>query len=240
MNHPRNIDDVLAKVAHVKPTGKDKWTSDCPCSGHSTPEGHLSIADTGIKALVTCFNTHSYADICRTLGFDTLTYSSQTKQPYLNEVCAYDYRDFNGTLLYQIVRYIPKTFKIRRPDGNRGWLWGLGDVKPVLYHLPDILTAKIHSETIFVCEGEKDANNCFIYFGSPGTTCPFGAGKWQPRYSEVLRGCKVIVVPDNDEAGQIHATQVCASLNGKVKSLKVWHVPQPYKDVSEWLEVVNG
>lgn len=239
LNQPTNINDVLAKLANLKSSGKDKWTSDCPCSGHSTPAGHLSIADTGTKALVTCFSTHSYADICRALGFDSLTYGLQAKQPHLVEVCHYDYPDYDGTLLYQIVRYIPKTFKVRRPDATGGWIWNIGP-KKVLYHLPDLVTACIYGETIFLCEGEKDADNAFLHFGTPGTTCPFGAGKWLPEYSEMLRGCNVVVVPDNDGPGQIHATQVCASLNGIAKSLKIWRVPQPYKDVSAWLEAGNG
>ena len=114
MNQPKNIHEVLAKLTNVRPSGKDKWISDCPCSGHKTPTGHLSVANAGKKALVTCFNTHTFADICRSLGFDTLSYEPQDKQPHLSEVCAYDYCDFDGTLLYQIVRYIPKTFKVRR------------------------------------------------------------------------------------------------------------------------------
>ena len=38
-------------------------------------------------------------------------------------VAVYDYRDADGTLLYQVVRYEPKTFRQRRPDGNGGWIW---------------------------------------------------------------------------------------------------------------------
>jgi DNA primase len=239
MNQPRSINDILDRLTNVKCSGKNKWTSDCPCVGHKTPTGHLSITDTGTKALVTCFNSHSYADICRSLGFDTLSYGSQDKQPHLTEVCAYDYRDFDSTLLYQIVRYIPKTFKVRRPNGAGGWIWNIGP-KKVLYHLPDLLIARIHGDSIFVCEGEKDADNCFIFFGTPGTTCPFGARRWLPIYNEVLRGCNVIIIPDNDPVGRAHAAYVCASLNSIVKSLKIWHVPQPYKDVSAWLEAENG
>jgi DNA primase len=115
----------------------------------------------------------------------------------------------------------------------------MGEVKPVLYHLPDIITAKIHGDAIYVCEGEKDADSAFLYFGTPGTTNIFGAGKWKPEYSESLRGCNVVVIPDNDPAGQTHCTQVCASLYKKTKSLKVWHVPSPHKDFTEWLESQN-
>lgn len=36
-------------------------------------------------------------------------------------VATYDYTDEAGTLLYQSVRYDPKDFKQRRPDGKGGW-----------------------------------------------------------------------------------------------------------------------
>jgi len=30
------------------------------------------------------------------------------------------------------------------------------------------------------------------------------------------------------------------SLSGKAKSLKVWRVPAPFKDLTEWVEAGNG
>lgn len=38
-------------------------------------------------------------------------------------VAVYDYRDAGGELLYQVVRYAPKAFRQRRPDGNGNWSW---------------------------------------------------------------------------------------------------------------------
>ena len=37
----------------------------------------------------------------------------------------YDYLDENGNLLHQTVRYEPKDFRQRRPDGNGNCIWGL-------------------------------------------------------------------------------------------------------------------
>jgi putative DNA primase/helicase len=34
------------------------------------------------------------------------------------EVAAYDYHDENGKLLYQVVRFEPKDFRQRRPNGE--------------------------------------------------------------------------------------------------------------------------
>jgi DnaB-like helicase C terminal domain len=65
-------------------------------------------------------------------------------------VATYDYTNENGQLVFQVVRYEPKTFKQRRPDGNGGWIWGLNGIERVLYNLPKVLQAQI----IYVCFSE--------------------------------------------------------------------------------------
>src|SRR5262245_46861410 len=40
-------------------------------------------------------------------------------------VATYPYRDENGAVLYEVVRFSPKGFAQRRPDGNGGWVWNL-------------------------------------------------------------------------------------------------------------------
>ncbi|MBA7632893.1 hypothetical protein ES703_40449 [subsurface metagenome] len=56
-------------------------------------------------------------------------------------VATYDYRDESGELLYQVVRYEPKDFRQRRPDGKGGWIWNLNNTRRVLYRLQELLTA---------------------------------------------------------------------------------------------------
>ena len=43
-------------------------------------------------------------------------------------VAAYQYTDEEGALLYEVVRFEPKTFRQRRPDGNGDWTWNVNDV----------------------------------------------------------------------------------------------------------------
>ena len=38
------------------------------------------------------------------------------------EVAWYDYRDEQGLLLFQTVRFDPKSFAYRQPDGKGGWV----------------------------------------------------------------------------------------------------------------------
>lgn len=48
-------------------------------------------------------------------------------------VATYDYRDEGGNLLYQVLRYHPKDFRQRRPDGEGGWSWSVKGVPRVPY-----------------------------------------------------------------------------------------------------------
>src|SRR5512143_3457336 len=49
----------------------------------------------------------------------------------------YEYRDEHGNLLFQTLRFEPKDFRQRRPDGNGGWIWNLDGVRLVPYRLPE-------------------------------------------------------------------------------------------------------
>ena len=90
----------------------------------------------------------------------------------------YDYVDENGEILFQAVRFFPKDFRQRRPDGHGGWIWKLEDTRRIVYRLPEIIEAIANKQTIHIVEGEKDANNLWD-IGLAATCNPMGAGKWR-------------------------------------------------------------
>lgn len=145
-------------------------------------------------------------------------------------VATYDYTDESGKLLFQVVRYQPKDFRQRRPDGKGGWSWDLEGVRRVLYRLPDLTAA----QDVLILEGEKDADRARS-LGFSATCNSGGAGKWQPEYSESLRGKRVCSIADADESGRKHARDVATSFVGKAESVKMLELPGA-KDLSEWLE----
>ncbi len=147
----------------------------------------------------------------------------------------YDYLDVNGQRLYQVVRFVPKTFRQRRPDGNGGWTWSLNGTRRVPYRLPELL-ASDNRATVYLPEGEEDVDR-LRDLGLVSTTNPEGAGSWRDELSEYLRDRNAVVLQDNDEAGRRHAGQVARSLQGKAASVKVLELPHlPHKgDVSDWL-----
>jgi hypothetical protein len=151
-------------------------------------------------------------------------------------VSAYDYRDEESALLFQAVRYDPKGFSQRRPNGAGGWVHKLNGTRRVLYRLPELLAAD-PAQTVFVVEGEKDADR-LASLGFLATTNAGGAGKWRDEYAEALRGRPVVVISDNDGPGREHAAKVARSVQGVAASVRILELPNlpPKGDVCDWLD----
>ncbi len=151
-------------------------------------------------------------------------------------IATYDYTDERGQLLFQVVRFAPKDFRQRRPDGAGGWVWNLDGVRRVPYRLQELLAAVARGETVYVVEGEKDADR-LVALGLAATTNPGGAGKWRAEYAEHFQGARVVILPDNDRPGREHVEEVARSIHGVAAEVKVVSLPGlPAKgDVSDWL-----
>lgn len=181
--------------------------------------------------------------------------------PRAKIVATYDYVDEGGTLLFQVVRYHPKTFRQRRPDASdpSGWSWSVKDVRRVPYRLPDVI--ENGDKVVVIVEGERDVDSLWR-IGIPATTNAGGAGKWRDELNEFFRGGDVVIVPDRDPQkkhpktgelmfhadgrpmlpGQDHAIAVASALHGiaaRVRVLELWRSwPEmpPKGDVSDWIE----
>ncbi len=146
-------------------------------------------------------------------------------QPIRKIVATYDYTDEAATLLFQVVRFEPKGFCQRRPDGNGGWIWNLNNVRKVIFKLSDVRWAIRQKKPVIITEGEKDALS-LISKGWKATCNPMGAGKWEPGYTEMLKGGDILIAPDNDPAGEEHLAVVANALRGNVDRLRVLRIPK--------------
>ena len=160
-----------------------------------------------------------------------------SKRPSRRIVATYDYTDEDGTLLFQTVRYDPKDFAQRQPDGKGGWKWNLEGVRRVLYRLPELLGAD-PSEPVFIVEGEKDVDR-LAGLGLVATTNPMGVKKWRPEYSRYFEGLRVVIIPDNDKDGAEHVPEVANDVHGVAENVRLLELAGlPEKgDVSDWLNM---
>jgi hypothetical protein len=169
----------------------------------------------------------------------THLFESRASRP----VAIYQYRDAQGQLVFEKLRYEPKRFVQRRPLGDGRYEYKLDAVEKPLYHLPELLTAN----EIFVCEGEKDCDNVVAAFSGDkriassiriaATTNFGGAGKWREEYGVFFAGKRVVILPDNDDAGLRHAEMVARNVSKHAAGVKFVMLPGlPEKgDVSDWL-----
>jgi 5S rRNA maturation endonuclease (ribonuclease M5) len=220
-----SIDEVLLHFKNLRRTG-NSWSAQCPAHDDRTPS--VTIREVNGKILVYCHAGCPFERVIEAAGLNMDDLFPDSQQPRI--ASTYDYTDETGKLLFQVLRYDPKDFRQRRPDGKGGWSWNLNGVRRVLYRLPEVLKAK----TVLAVEGEKDCEAA-RKMGIVATCNPGGAGKWRNEYSECLRGKRVVIIADADEPGRKHAQQVAASLAGNAESLKVIEL-RGAKDLSEWVE----
>ena len=160
--------------------------------------------------------------------------TQQTLKPAKYLAHQYDYYDEDGVLRYQVQRFEPKNFRQRRPDGKGGWLYNMNDVEALPYNLIGMLENP--GAPVFVVEGEKCADR-LIKLGLVATTNHGGSKNWRPELNRYFQGRNVVVIPDNDQAGQAHADVVVGQLYGVTGALKRLELPGvPEKgDVIDWL-----
>lgn len=232
-----NAEEFASKCEDWKASGQGKFMARCPAHDDNRHSLSISDGDNG-GVLVKCFANCETTDVVAALGLkmaDLMPEKPMEEKVKPTIVACYDYHNADGVLVYQAVRMNPKDFRQRRPNPDgEGWIWNLKDTRRVLYRLPELLAAK-PMQIVFIAEGEKDCDN-LAKQGLVGTTNVGGAGKWKSEYSELLKGRRVCILPDNDAPGIKHANQVAESLKGIAAKVKVVQLPTSEKgDVSDWL-----
>ncbi len=237
MGRFRNFEDFLS-LFPVKPRDKTRAGFNVICPAHADRKPSLSVTQNNNKILLDCKAGCGPESVTEALGLTMSDlFLDHSPSPSKKIAATYSYHNAEGKLIYEVVRFEPKGFSQRRPDGKGGYIWNLTGMKPVLYHLPDIPKAIRHNGRIYVVEGERDADRLWG-LGLVVTTNPMGAGKWKEHYSDTLKGGNIVILPDNDQPGVDHALSIANSSYGKAKSIKLL---KPFKDsidVSDWLD--NG
>jgi len=247
------LQHVLQRLDGVKQSTTREYSARCPA--HDDRRQSLSVGKKNGKIVVCCHAGCATEAVLSAIGLrlrdlfaDSVSSSANgTQSPIAHRsngvetrprlVKTYDYTDADGRLLYQVCRFEPKTFRQRRRGAGGEWVWNLNGASTVLYRLPLVIEALAADKRVFVVEGEKDAD-ALIDRGQVATTSPMGAGKWRDQCAEVFRNAAdVVILPDNDEAGRKHATDVFESLERVGANVRIVDLPNlpPKGDVSDWL-----
>jgi hypothetical protein len=256
------IIDAL-QAANKKVTNRGSGKAMVQCPAHDDGRASLSVTHIDDKTLLYCFAGCGTGQIVEAIGLSLLDlWDEQTTftgvesmtgyQLLINQISKestptttpkvtttpieYIYRDENGQPVGKKIRLIDsdgkKTFRQQRFN-NGDWLPGLNGIDLPLYNLPLINALKGTTETLFIVEGEKDAET-LMQLGEVATTMPNGAGSWNDRYTEQLQGItNVYLIADNDEPGLKHAATVKDALETAGIGVRLLLPADGYKDITD-------
>lgn len=155
----------------------------------------------------------------------------------------YKYTDEQGNLLFEKARFEQsggkKTFEQRAPKPGGGWNYRTAEVRRALYNLAEL--TKRPGDVVVIVEGEKDVDT-LASCGVMATTTPDGAGTWRPEYNQHFLNRDVLILADNDEAGERHAMRVGMEILRGANEVRVLNcgalVDQAPKgfDISDWFQ----
>ena len=121
-------------------------------------------------------------------------------------------------------------------DGN-GWAKGKPEGSKIPYRLPQLIAAPT-AGIVYLCEGEKDADD-LAKLGFVATTASEGAAaKWAPELTPYFKDRHVVILPDADRPGRAHAQKVAKAINDVAASVRILDLyPERHdgSDVSNWL-----
>ena len=242
------------------------------CPAHDDRNPSLSIHERDGKVLLHCHAGCSQSEVIAELrqrglwepnGHGNGNGSSRNGKGRGGRIVAtYEYVDEDGKVLFEVVRFEPKSFQQRRPivasiGGATGEFYVWGTTKGYYRQRPnghyyrvregeggqwfdDVrqvlfrLPRVIANQAVCVCEGEKDVL-ALEAMGFTATCNAGGAKKWREEHAKQLAGKEVFIFPDNDKPGAEHAEKVAKSLLGIAKEIRIVRVPVG-KDVSDWIE----
>lgn len=243
-----NVDDLIKLLGGPEKVTKNSngWMALCPA--HDDKKPSLSIRQEDNKVLVHCHAGCLTDAICRALGIQKSDLFEEPKKPVQSGkgkiVAEYPYHDENGNLLFEVVRFEPKDFRQRRPDGQGGWTGSTKGIRRVPFHLPQLIKAVKEDRPVYICEGEKDvlameAAGFAATCNAGGASKP-GDTKWPSEFSRHFDGASVVIVADKDGPGRIHAANVAENLRHVAAKLVTIEVPdvdgKPCKDAADYFD----
>ena len=124
-------------------------------------------------------------------------------------------RDEMGNVFerYHVTRKVGPDGKkqIYKPKGHR-------KADSILYNLHALKDSDRRDDTVYFCEGEKDADR-LAALGYLATTCG-SSGDWKPEYAAYFRGRDVVILGDDDAPGRKLTRRVIGDILGVAASVK--------------------
>jgi hypothetical protein len=252
------LNDVLDRL-HDVTGGNGQYYAKCPAHDDKTASLSISEGAAG-RVLLNCHAGCSCESVVDALGLsvadlmgedrrESVPPKSSTPKSSANTrkrsaanveqrriAAEYDYTDENGGLLFQKLRYEPKGFSIRRPDGRGGWIYDRKSIPLMPYNLP----ALVKSDYVFLVEGEKDVETLKkIELAATCSPDGAGSGKFKPELVKWFNGKSIYIIPDNDATGKAFSLEEAQRVAPTAKSVKILDLLQIYPELPEHGDITD-
>ena len=245
-----NTHPLTSRLRNVETAGPDKWRASCPCGrNHAHDDKNKSLTveydrQTG-NILVYCFTGCTVAEICAETGCSVSDlFTGKDPSGFINwfaekngltfiESYSYCYGAFNDGL---------RKVRFRKTDGTKDFRWLHDDPeKPSGFSMKHsgqhrlYVAGSLDANTVFIVEGEKDANTVHNLINATAVSAENGAarstgGKWREEYTQQLTGKNVYILWDNDEVGKQFAEVEAQQIAGNAAAVFLLDLPQAWPD----------
>lgn len=176
-----------------------QWVCQCPAHPDGNPS--MSLAQGQKGAVVKCFAGCEQTDILDALSLawkdifdEKLSKPAEPSKP-VKDGPELKWRYDNGRVVHK-QRFRNASSKVWQENGS---------AEPELYQLAKVREVAELGGTVWLVEGESDADAVNEALGdlkgTIATTAPMGAGNWEKTSYEPLKGAHVVLVIDDDEPG---------------------------------------
>lgn len=245
--------DEFTRLLDAKPSGRNTWKARCPAHDDRKESLSVSVGKNG-AIILKCHAGCDNSDILNRMGLKYSDLYPDTDCPsvtYKSQPVSKDSRHgFNFNDVVAIYTYSNGTRKLRDREKNFCWQhlkdneWKprRGDAPHVLYK------AGKPQETLFIVEGEKDADTMgnLGFYALSSENGAGGQSKWIDSYNTDVAGKNVFIIPDNDVVGHEFADAISDRIKGIAKSVRivdlksVWSEIKEHQDVSDMVECLGA
>lgn len=200
------IQEVLSYFNKVKQLKSNSYQCQCPC--HNDKTASLTISYENNRILMHCHAGCNINDILLQTGLRMSDlYNEKVAKNWKSSIEAYikkpieaeyHYFSVSNEYLYSKLRFEGKDIRYGVIKNDRFNI-GLKNQNKSIYMLPQMVQAVKSGKQIFFVEGEKDVDT-LNKLGLTAVTCG-SAEDWKEEFAHYFTGAKVVILPDNDDAG---------------------------------------
>ena len=221
------------KVQRLRP---GQWQVSCPA--HADKKPSLTITEVEDRFLLHCHAGCDTKEILDKVGLklsDLFKGDSKGKPAWKKDLeRRYDYYNEQGYVASKL-RFKGKRFSWGVIEGDNIDFKNVPKEKP-LYNLSDLLDhiKNTPGEPVYITEGEKD---CQTLRRLGFTACtPGGSNSWKDYHAKYFKDLKVIIMQDNDPAGEKMTESIVSDIKDLAGAYKVI-IPsdKPKGDISDYL-----